>query len=221
MSKFPNLKDVCPATSWSSGVEALRKRPEHTQKIMEVIALTAQLEGLRGIILSELTHSKAYFAMLMFEAVQNQSNQRKLLKVISEVVLSKHDASLLQKLERKTEPLQSTRNSFAHSTWAISDDVPDSILLIPGNRYTDGAEVNGSDEFLMPGWVDPQYIQVCTLSALEDTAKEAGSATRAYFFFRELVNAKRDDEHSQKFWSGVGIDRVRRANESIQEYIDS
>lgn len=215
------LSDYADATSWKTGPEALQLRVIHAAKIFEVIACVAQFDSMRGQILTEMLHTRAYYSLLIFEAISNQSIQDKVFKKIAKAALTDEQSETLLKIEARARVLRELRNKFAHSIWGASEQLPEDILCIPSNSSMDGALLLDKREHFVHGLVDPSRIQLINCVELDSVITACRSALAAYhgFFFisySQRTYGSKDDG----FWSELGFDPAGRAKALIKEFFD-
>lgn len=215
------LSDFPSVTSWGRGPEALVQRTAHAAKIMEVIACVAQFDSMRAQILTEMIHSRAYYSLLIFEAISNQSVQDKVFKKIASETLSAEDYRTLSKIEAKAKGLRECRNRFAHSVWGTSEQLPEDILCLPSNSFMDGAQLIGEREHFVHGWVDPSRIELINCSELDAIVGACRLALSAYHGFFYISYSQRDyGEPYRGFWSELGVDPKTSSRAAIKAFLD-
>lgn len=215
LSDFPN------ATSWNIGPEALILRTAHATKIMETIACVAQFDSMRGQILTEMIHSKAYYSLLIFEAISNQSVQDRVFKKIANAALSVEDFETLSKIEAKAKGLRELRNRFAHCVWGTSEQLPEDILCIPQNSLMDGARLFGEREHFVHGWVDPSRIELIDHGELDTVVGACRMALSAYHGFFFISYSQRNySDLDGSFWSEQEYDPTSQARAAIKAFVD-
>lgn len=166
----------------------VEKRIPLAASVMSVIGAWSS----NDLILARLTSTflKADFEIVaaMMQALTGGEGRRSAIGAAAEAALDADNYKLFQAVQKANRPSRNRRNDFCHHVWAISDQLPDAVLLIDpkhmtmlsAQRYATIAEVyknpsRASDLEALPE-VDPKNVfvyRVTDLGQEEDAALKA------------------------------------------------
>jgi hypothetical protein len=105
-------------------------RPILAPLIAECIAEWAQIECTLGIILAVILETEAQTGLAMYMSLTSSTNQMTVLSAAAEAKLTKADEELFSAVLMIVRSAAKERHRFAHWCWALSDDLPDALLLL-------------------------------------------------------------------------------------------
>jgi len=110
--------------------DIMMARPELGILVAECIAQWAQVECLLGVILAVILETEAQTGLAMFLALTSSNNQMTILSAAAKSKLIAREADLFEAVMTLVRSAAKERHRLAHWCWALSDDLPDALLLI-------------------------------------------------------------------------------------------
>jgi pimeloyl-ACP methyl ester carboxylesterase len=124
------LSKVKPNASFALGPGAFPARPHLAAIVAEVIALWSEVELQRGRYLAALLGGSRDGAVAMYLAITSAAARRDALDAASKATLSELEYELFCQAMKAARAVEKERNTFVHSLWGYSDDVPNGLLLV-------------------------------------------------------------------------------------------
>lgn len=104
--------------------------PQFAVPAMQVIENISRAEMRIESMLAVFLKVEVHIAMRMLHSIESEGARNAVLKTAAEHVLSPDDFRLFNATLKYVRASQKRRHLFAHHIWAISPQVPDSIILI-------------------------------------------------------------------------------------------
>lgn len=139
------LSRVKPKAGVRVRFSALRDRPQLAVEAMQVIATWAYTDTQLACLTATFLKADFVVVSAMLDALTSSDGKRAAITGAADAVLDKtpgDEWDLFQRVMGKINPWRKTRNAFAHSLWAVSDDLPNALLLVEPTE-----EVRQSNQF--------------------------------------------------------------------------
>lgn len=117
--------------------DALKLRPSLTPLIAEVIARWGYVEANIGSILAYLLRAEAATTVAMLHAIKSSSAQMEMILAAGWAKLFDPELEMFEAVIRNAQAVAKKRNAVAHHVWAYAAELPDALLLIEPEVYTD------------------------------------------------------------------------------------
>jgi hypothetical protein len=198
-------------------------RPRLAPLIAECIAEWAQIECTLGIILAVILETEAQTGLAMYMSLTSLSNQMTVVSAAAKAKLTVADEELFSAVLMVVKSAAKDRHKFAHWCWALSDDLPDALLLLdPAYQAPLLANWLGLHDPLTP--VDRDHIYVLReqdgkdiVSNMKMAKKHLYSLINVLHVEDRAVRAERRQKLSSEPQILEALGRLRKARRSGQE----
>lgn len=131
------LSRVRPGASVAASPEAIELRPTLSPFIAEIIARWAYIEANIGTILSYILRTEAAPVTAMLHAINSASAQIDMIRAAGSAKLYDPALEAFEAVMKIAGTAAKKRHPIAHHVWAYSVELPDALLLIEPEAYTD------------------------------------------------------------------------------------
>lgn len=138
-------------------LEGLANRPEHAEKLGQIVCWSGRLESLLGWTLALFSRGSAAITVPMFNAVTSTDAQRAMLLVAAKQALQSNELDAFNELMEDFRPRYGERNKLVHNLWGHSDDYPDravwckaadvSSMIAEAAAFTEPEQLHSMDDF--------------------------------------------------------------------------
>lgn len=118
---------------------ALERRPELAVLIAQCIATWSEVEAQMALLLSAIMKAHERPAAAVFLSIRNARAQREAMVAAAESELDGRELEMFRAIMIVYQALEAQRSDLAHGIFAISDDLPDSIVWMHAKDYVFGA----------------------------------------------------------------------------------
>jgi hypothetical protein len=131
------LSRVRPKAIVMATPEAVALRPTLAPFIAEIIARWADIEANIGTILTYILRAEAAPSIAMLHAVRSSSAQMEMILAAGWVKLFDPELEMFEAVIQLARVASKKRNAIAHHVWAYARELPDALLLIEPEAYSD------------------------------------------------------------------------------------
>jgi hypothetical protein len=131
------LSRVRPLAIVMATPEAVTLRPKLAPFIAEIIARWADIEANIGTILTYILRAEAAPSVAMLHAVRSSSAQMDMILAAGWAKLFDPELEMFEAVIQLARTASKKRNTIAHHVWAYSHDLPNALLLIDPEAYSD------------------------------------------------------------------------------------
>ena len=131
------LSRVCPRATIFVTPKAIALRPKLSPLIAEIIARWAGIEAATVAVLSHLMGAEARPVAAMLNAITSASAQMDMIEAAAWAKLFDPDLEAFEALIKIARAAAKKRNAIAHHLWGHCEDLPDALLLIEPEAWTD------------------------------------------------------------------------------------
>jgi hypothetical protein len=131
------LSRVRPKATVLASPEAITLRPKLAPLIAEIIARWADIEANTGSILSYMLSAEAAPTAAMFYAVRSSSAQMDMILAAGWAKLYDPELEIFEAVIQAARSAARKRNAIAHHVWGYTTDLPEALLLIEPEAYSD------------------------------------------------------------------------------------
>jgi hypothetical protein len=110
--------------------DIMTARPILAPLVAECIAEWAQIECALGVILAIILETEAQTGLAMYMSLKSFNNQATVVSAAAKAKLTIADEELFSAVLMIVRSAARERHKFAHWCWALSDDLPDALLLL-------------------------------------------------------------------------------------------
>jgi hypothetical protein len=147
------LSRVRPNAIVMASPDAIVLRPKLAPLIAEIIARWADIEANIGSILSYILRAEAAPTAAMLYAIRSSSAQIEMVLAAGSVKLFDPELEIFEAVIQTAKTVAKKRNHIAHHVWAYTTELPEALLLIEPEAYSD-MFVELQEAFKLPsaGW---------------------------------------------------------------------
>jgi hypothetical protein len=131
------LSRVRPNALIMASPDAIVRRPRLAPLIAEIIARWADIEANVGTILSYVLRAEAAPVAAMLNAIVSASAQMDMIHAAGWAKLFDPELETFEAVIKIARAAAKKRNTIAHHVWAYSDDLPEALLLIDPEAYSE------------------------------------------------------------------------------------
>jgi hypothetical protein len=131
------LSRVRPKALVSASPEAIALRPKLAPLIAEIIARWADIEANIGTVLSYILRAEAAPTAAMLYAVRSSSAQMDMILAAGWAKLFDPQLEIFEAVIQTARIVAKKRNAIAHHVWGYAAELPEALLLIEPEAYSD------------------------------------------------------------------------------------
>lgn len=131
------LSRVRPNAAVYATPDALRMRPNLSCFVAEIIARWAYVEANLRTILSYLLRAEAAPVAAMLNSISSATAQMDMIGAAGRAKLHDPELETFEAVLKIARTAAKKRNAIAHHVWGITHDLPDALLLIDPEAYSD------------------------------------------------------------------------------------
>ncbi len=149
------LSRVRPRAAVMPSPDAIALRPKLAPLIAEIIARWADIEANIGTVLSYVLRTEAGPIAAMLHAIISASAQMDMIHAAGSAKLFDPELETFEAVIKIARAAAKKRNAIAHHIWGYTTELPDALLLIEPEAYSDMfVELQRAFEAQpTPGWV--------------------------------------------------------------------
>ena len=122
------LSEIKPDARYRFTNKSMTRRPEHSAKIMQIIALRSLIESAMKSVFFHYVEDSPYSHLDALKEIRFYDSLEKLVAAKAKTALNSEIILLFNAVIKSIKFTVDIRNDFAHGLWGFSDDLPNDIL---------------------------------------------------------------------------------------------